>query len=83
MDGLTDGRDDSVVFVICFIKLILSRNIACRVCDSVVSCVLFFGRGQTEGLNGISVAWRCHPGRSRVGRETIGHIVMLRDGHIA
>jgi hypothetical protein len=54
--------------------------IASRVCDGVASCVRYFGQRQTEGLKGISVAWRCHPGRSRVVRETIGHIIMLRDG---
>jgi hypothetical protein len=59
--------------------------IECRVCDRVASCVRMHSHVSVKGnggLEGISVAG-CHPGRSRVRRDTIGHITMLRDGHIA
>jgi hypothetical protein len=55
--------------------------IACRVCDSVISCVLFSGQGQTEGLRHFGRGVVTRGGRG-LGRVAIGLIIILRDGLI-
>jgi hypothetical protein len=69
--------------VIFSLNSILSRNTVCRVCEYCCFLCAVVRSRASEGLMGFRSHGVVTRGGRELGRVAIGHIVMLRDEHIA